>query len=115
MRAQFAVEIHHDVLGRAERVLRGQRLRDAVLDILGGNSAAGARHHHFAEVAGVEPDQRMGAHRLDHGVGRHRAGGAEIGRAENRHFGDDAGMIDQIADAHDIAGDGGFGLSFGRS
>ena len=52
----------------------------------------------------------MGAHRLDHGLGRHRSGGAEIGRAEDRHLGDDAGMLDQIADAHDVAGDGGFGF-----
>src|SRR5664280_2233942 len=75
--AQLAVEIHHDVLARAERVLRRQRLRDALLNVLGRDHAAGPRHHHFAELAGVEPDQRMVAHRLDHGLGRYRSGGAE--------------------------------------
>ncbi len=33
--AQLAVEIHHDVFHRAERVLRRQRLRDAVFDVFG--------------------------------------------------------------------------------
>ena len=46
-------------------------------------------------------------------LGRHGAGGAEIGRAEDRHVGDDAGIVDQIADAHEIAGDGRFGLERG--
>jgi hypothetical protein len=50
----------------------------------------------------------MGAHRLEHGVGGDDAGGAEIGRAEDRDIGDDPGIVDQIADAHDAAGDQGF-------
>ena len=31
---------------------------------------------------------------------------AEVGRAEDRHVGGRAGILDQIADAHDLAGDG---------
>ena len=42
-----------------------------------------------------------------HGYG---AGIAEVGRAEDRHVGDDAGIFDQIADAHDVAVDNRFGL-----
>ena len=71
----------------------------------GANGAARARHLDLVDAAGIEADQRVRAHRFDHRFGRHRAGGAEIGRAEDRHVGDDAGMLDQIADAHEIAGD----------
>ena len=48
-------------------------------------------------------------------LGRHRAGAAEVGRAEDRHVGDDAGIVDQVADAHDFAGDDGVGLERRRA
>ena len=47
--------------------------------------------------------------RLDHALGRHRAARAEIGRAKDRHIGDGAGMLDEIADAHDAPDDGDVG------
>ena len=59
---------------------------------------------------GVDPDERMAADRLEHGIGGYRAGIAEIGRAEDRHIGNDAGILDEIADAHDVAADDRFGL-----
>ena len=39
-------------------------------------------------------------------IGRDRARGAEIGRAEDRYVGDGPGVFDQVADAHDVAADG---------
>src|SRR6185312_9499899 len=38
------------------------------------------------------------------------AGTVWVGRAKDRHGGDDAGVFDQIADAHDVAADSRFGL-----
>ena len=40
---------------------------------------------------------------------RHGAGLAERRRAEHRHVGDDAGVLDQVADPHQAAGDDRFG------
>ena len=55
------------------------------------------------EPAGVDVDELVRTDRLDDAVGRHRAAGAEIGRAEDRHLGHCAGIVDQVADAHDVA------------
>ena len=107
--AQLAIENKTDIVRIAEGELPGQRLCDAVFDFLRPDRAAGAGHHDFAEAAGIETEQRVCPHRLDHRVGRDRPGRAEIGRAENRHLGDDAGVIDQIADAHHVPGDDRFG------
>ena len=41
---------------------------------------------------------------------RYAAGLAEVGRAEDRHVGDRAGVVDQVADAHDLARDDRLGL-----
>ncbi len=38
-----------------------------------------------------------------HAARRHAAGLAEVGRAEDRDVGDRAGVLDQIADAHELA------------
>jgi hypothetical protein len=57
----------------------------------------------------------MGTDRLDDAVGRHGAAGAEVGRAEDRYLGHRAGIIDQVADAHDVAGDGNAGAQRRRS
>ena len=67
--------------------------------------AARARDHDFGQSAGVEIDDLVRQHRLDHALDRHAAGLAEIGRAEDRHVGGGAGVLHQIADAHDLADD----------
>ncbi len=59
---------------------------------------------------GVDPDKRVVAHRIENGVHGYGAGLAEVRRAEDRHIGDDAGILDQIADAHDVAVNDRFGL-----
>jgi hypothetical protein len=108
-RAHLAIEFHGDVARRAEPVLAFQRLGDAGGDFLRGDGAACARHHHFGDPAGVDTDELVRLDRFDHALGGHCAAGAEIGRAKDRHIGDRAGMLDEIADAHDVADHGDIG------
>ena len=61
------------------------------------------RHHDLADAAGVDPDHPVRAQRRQHLAHRQRAGGAEVGRAEDRDVGGDAGIFDEVADAHDVA------------
>ena len=83
-----------------------QRLRDACRNLLRGDGAAGARDDHFGKPRVSMSIELVRTDRLDDAFGRHRAAGAEIGRAEDRHVGDRAGIVDQVADAHDVARDG---------
>ena len=50
----------------------------------------------------------MLADRLKNGVGRNSAGVSKIRRAENWHGGNNSRVIDEIADAYDIAVDDSF-------
>ena len=86
-----------------------QRFGDAGGDFLGVDGAARARDHHFGNSTRVDVEELMRPDRLDHALGGHRAAGAEIGCTEDRHIGDRAGMLDEIADAHDIADHGDVG------
>jgi len=45
---------------------------------------------------------------VKHGLHRDRSGIAEVGRTEDRHRRDDTGILDEIADAHDVAVDDDF-------
>ena len=76
-------------------------------------SAARARHRDLVDAAGVEPDDLVRPHRLGDPARRHAAGLAEIGGAEDRHLGDRAGVLDEIADAHELAGDDDLALERG--
>ncbi len=109
-RAHVAVEIDQDVACIAEAVLPGQRLSDPGGDFTCRDGAAGAGHDDFGEAVGVDADELVRPDGVENAIGCHRAGGAEIGGAENRHVGDWPGIFDQIADGDDIAGDGDVGL-----
>ena len=63
---------------------------------------------------GVNPDKRVIADSIENGIYRYGAGIAEVRRAKDRHSGNDAGIFDQIADAHDVAMDNRFGLQSWR-
>jgi hypothetical protein len=105
-RAHLAVELDGDMARLAEAVLPFHRLGDACGNLLRGDGAARARHHHFGDAAGVDADELVWADRLDHALGRDRAAGAEVGRPEDRHVGHRSRVFNEIADAHDVACDG---------
>ena len=67
-------------------------------DFARGDGAAGARHDDFGEAVRVDADELVRPDRVENAIGCDRAGGAEIGRAENRHVGDRSGILDEIAD-----------------
>ena len=52
----------------------------------------------------------MIADRIENSIHGYGAGIAEVRRTEDRHIGNDAGIFDQIADAHDVAVNNRFGL-----
>ena len=52
----------------------------------------------------------MIADRIENGIHGYGAGIAEVWRTEDRHIGNDAGIFDQIADAHDVSVNNRFGL-----
>ena len=110
-----AIEIDGDIARFAHAETAGQRLRHARRNLLRGDGAARARDDDFGQAAGVDVDELMRPDRLDDAVGRHRAAGAEVGRAEDRHVGHRAGIVDQVADMHDVAGDGDVGAQRRRS
>ena len=82
---------------------------DQLLDLLGFQRAGQPRHRDLLEVAGVDADHLMRAQGVEHLRHRQRAGGAEIRRAIDRDLGRAAGIVDEVADPHDIVGDGDVG------
>ena len=70
-----------------------------------GDDVSGARHLDVDHVAGIDAEQIVGASSLQHFARRHRSGGADIGRAEYGNACERAGIVDEVADAHEIAGD----------
>ena len=108
-RVYAAVESDEDVARLAETILSFQRLRDARRNLLRGDGAARPGDDHFGKPAGVDADELMRLGRLDDAVGRDHTPGAEVGRAEDRHVGSRPGILDQIADAHDVPGHGDVG------
>jgi hypothetical protein len=105
-RAHLVIEFDQNAARLAEAVLTCQRLGDARGNLLPDNRAARARDDHFGKPAGIDADELVRPDRLDDPLRRHRAPGAEIGRAEDRHVGDRPGIIDEVADAHDVGGHG---------
>ena len=91
------------LLGVGAAPALGERAHDACLELLGGDRGGGAGNDDFGQAAGVEIDDLVRQHRLDHAARRHAAGLAEVGRAEDRHVGRGAGVLDEIANAHDLA------------
>ena len=69
----------------------------------GRDRGARARDHDLGQTAGFEIDDLVRQHRLDDALDRDAAGLAEIGRAEDRDIGGGAGVLHEIADAHDLA------------
>ena len=63
-------------------------------------------HGNRLDVPGVDADHLMRLQRGEHLFGRQRAGGAEIGRAIDRDLRRGAGIVDDVADPHHVAGDG---------
>ena len=72
-----------------------------------GDGAACARDDDFGEPAGVDVDELVRPDRFDDAIGRAprrvvpRSGARKIGTSATG-----AGILDQVADAHDVAGDG---------
>ena len=104
-RANLAVEFDEDVVRLAEAVLAGQRLRHRAGNILRSDGAAGVGDDHLAKPAGVDSDELVRPDRIDDAISRDRAGGAEIGRPEDRYVGDRPRILDEVADADHVAAD----------
>ena len=105
--AHLAVERDLQVLGSCRDCsARSSAAHDALLDLVGGMRAARARHRDFARAARVDRDQPVAAAppRAPRATGTApvwpRSGARKIGV-----FARDAGVLDQVADAHDVARD----------
>jgi hypothetical protein len=77
--------------------------RDPRLDILATDDAPGAGHLDFEDLASLDAEQIVGAGGLDDPARRHRARGADVGRAEHRDRAETVGVVDKIAEPDDIA------------
>ena len=99
-----AVEGQSEVGGVAEAVPVLQRAGDRSLDVLAFERAGQPRDRNLPEIAGVDADHLMRAQRGQNPVHRHRAGGSEIRRAVDRDLRRRAGIVDDVADPHQIAG-----------
>ena len=86
-----------------------QRAGDLKFDVLALERARQPRHRNLAEIPGIDADHLMRPQRGEHLRGRQRAGGAEIGRAIDRDLRRRAGIVDDVADPHHVAGDGDVG------
>ena len=113
-RTHVAIEVDLDIVRIAEAVLTGQRLRDASGNLLRGDRAACAHDDYVGKPAGVDADELMRSDGIDDAVGRDGTRGAEVGRTENRHVGNRPGIVDEIADAHDVASHGDVCLEYRR-
>jgi hypothetical protein len=112
-RVEHAVEGDGQIFGGAELILRRQRFGDRLLDLLCWNRPRRARDGHFGQARGVEAHERVFLHGGGDRVGRYVPRRAEVGRAEDRHFGDDTGVVDEIADLHHVGIDGGVRFQHG--
>ena len=104
-----AVEGQAEVGGVAETAAVLQRARDLKRDVLALERARQPRHRDRLDVPGVDADHLMRLQGGDHLRRRQRAGGAEIGRAIDRDLCRGAGIVDDVADPHQVAGDGDVG------
>jgi hypothetical protein len=112
-RAHLVVEGDPQVLGVGDAVLAGERAQNPRFDLLRRDGPARAGHRDLFDAAGVESDDLVRAHRLGDPARRHAAGLAEIGGAKDRDLGDRARVLDEIADAHEFAGDDDLALERG--
>jgi hypothetical protein len=103
--ADVAIEDHREVLGVAQAVLSRQRAGDAVGDVLGGHRPRQPRHDDLVQAAGIEPGEIIGPQRFDDARQLHGAGLTKVRRAKHRHIGGGAGVLDEVADAHDFRAD----------
>ena len=101
--AGIAVEGQAEIGGFAEAVLALQRARDLLLDVLALDGAGKPRHRNLLDVPGVDADHLVRPQRVEDMGDRQRAGGAEIRRAVDRDLRRTAGVVDDVADPHQIA------------
>jgi hypothetical protein len=101
----IAIEGEAEIGGVAEPVPALQRAGDLLLDLLAFQRACEPRHRDFLEIAGVDADHLVRAQRVQHLRHRQRACRAEIGRAIDRDLRGSAGIVDDVADPHDIGRD----------
>ena len=100
------IEGQAEIGGVAEPVAVLQRPGDLKFDLLAVQTARRARHRNHLDVAGIDADHLMRPQGVEHLLGRQRTGGAEIGRAIDRDLRRRARIVDDVADPHDVAGDG---------
>jgi hypothetical protein len=68
--------------------------------------AARPRDDHLGKAARVDGDEMVRPDCVDDALGCDCTACPEVRGAEHRHVGGGAGVLDQVADAHDVAGDG---------
>jgi len=90
----------------AEAVLALESARNAGGNIARGDGAARPRDDHLGKAARVDGDEPVRPDRLDDALGCDVAARPEVGGAEHWHVGCGSGVLDEVADAHDVAGDG---------
>jgi hypothetical protein len=92
-----------EVGGIAKAVLALQRARDLLFDVLTLERAGQTRDRDFLRSLSVDADYLMRPQRVEHLRDRQRAGGAEIRRAIDRDLRGSSGIVDDVADPHQIA------------
>ncbi len=83
-----------------------QRVGDLKLDLFCLQGARQPRHRNLLDIPGVDADHLMRAQGGDHLRGRQRAGGAQIRCAVDRDLRRSAGIVDDVADPHNVGRDG---------
>ncbi len=97
-----AIEGQVDIGGVAEPVVMFQRMGDLKLDLFCLQGTRRPRHRNLLDIPGVDADHLMRAQCGDHLRGRQRAGGAQIRGAVDRDLRRRAGIVDDVADPHQI-------------
>jgi hypothetical protein len=101
--AGVAVEGQAEIGGLAEAIPALQRMGDGELDVLALQRPRQPGDGNLPEVAGVDADHLVRAQRGQHPVDRQRPCHAEIRRAIDRDCSRGAGVVDDVADPHQVA------------
>ena len=97
------VERDGEVLRLAQPVAAREGVGDAHLDVGEVDRTSRAGDLDRGQPGGVDQIDVIPLDRVEHPLDRDRSGGADVGRAEDRGVGGCAGVLDQVADAHDVA------------
>jgi len=103
--AHVAIEGQGQIGGVAEAAAMLQRVGNLEFDLPGRQRARQPGHGNRLDVLGVDADHLMRLQCGEHLFGWQRAGGAEIGRAIDRDQRRGAGIVEDVADPHHVAGD----------